>query len=134
MGNFDSLEVLGSGHHERSEFAGKVVESLSKEGFCVAVEADLRPRLAADLEGMLKLGAHEVLLYAKGMIAKVVPGPEVSERTDLEQRHDSNVEIVVRLIPSGGLTRVIEGSIRTMEVRERILTALSADGISLEKD
>lgn len=134
MSNFDLLEVLGSGHHERSEFAGRVVEALAKEGFCVAVEADLRPRLASDLEGMLKLGAQEVLLYAKGMVAKVMPGSEALDRADLEHMHEVNVEVVVRLIPSGGLTRVVEGRMRSGEVRDRILSALSKDSISLEKD
>ncbi|NNN18615.1 MAG: hypothetical protein HKL84_02045 [Acidimicrobiaceae bacterium] len=101
------VEIKGPGHHERSEYAGSVVKIISGLGKVVAVEADLRPRLAGDLAEMLELGAREVLLYAKGMMAKVVLGPEVASRLDLEALHDSEIEVIVRLVPGDGTVRAV---------------------------
>lgn len=101
------IEVQGPGHHERSEFASKVVKSMRGIGKSVAVEADLRPRLAADISEMLDLGAQEVLLYAKGMLARVTSAPQMVSRNGLESLHDVNIEVIVRLVPSDGAVRAV---------------------------
>jgi hypothetical protein len=126
------IEVRGPGHHERSEFAGRVVNLISSLGFKVAVEADLRPRLAADLTEMLEQGAKEVLLYASGMMAKVVPGPELASRADLEPLHDDDVDFIVRLVPSDGSIRVRIVSVASPELEVTIIGAFEQASITLE--
>lgn len=101
------IEIRGPGHHERSEFAGRVVKSITGTGKSVAVEADLRPRLAADISAMLEVGAQEVLLYAKGMVAKVTSAPEMTTRSDLEHLHDKSIDVIIRLVPSDGRVRAV---------------------------
>lgn len=71
------------------------------------MEADLRPRLAADLAEMLEFGAEEVLLHAKGMLAKVVLGPKVSTRSDLGPLHGPGIEVIVRLVPGDSPVRAV---------------------------
>lgn len=132
MASVSVIEVRGPGHHERSEFAGRVVNVLSSLGVKVAVEADLRPRLAADLTEMLEQGAKEVLLYAKGMMAKVVPGPELASRADLEPLHDSDIDFVVRLVPSDGAVRARIVSVASPELEAAVIGAFKQASIILD--
>lgn len=132
MASISVIEIRGPGHHERSEFAGRVVNVLADLGVKVAVEADLRPRLAADLSEMLEMGAKEVLLYAKGMMAKVVPGPELASRVDLEPLHDSDVDFIVRLVPSDGFIRARIVFMAKRDLEATIIGALEQASITLE--
>lgn len=132
MASVSVIEVRGPGHHERSEFAGRVVNIVASLGLKVAVEADLRPRLANDLTEMLEKGAKEVLLYAKGMMAKVVPGPELASRADLEPLHDGDVDFIIRLVPSDGSIRVRIVSVTNPELEAAVIGALEQDSITLE--
>lgn len=126
------VEVKGPGHHERSEFAGSVVKVLSESGRVVAVEADLRPRLAKDLSEMLQVGAREVLLYAEGMLAKVVLGPQVAVRSDLEPLHDQDIEVIVRLVPGDEPVRAVIDSSQDKALAQAVLEMLSDKGITAE--
>ena len=126
------VEIKGPGHHERSGFARSVVNAIANLGKVVAVEADLRPRLAADLTEMLGVGATEVLLYAKGMMAKVVLGPEMATRSDLERLHDPDVEVIVRLVPSDGVARASIGKNQDKALEALISQALKDDQINME--
>lgn len=127
------VEVKGPGHHERSEFAGAVVKAISDAGKIVAVEADLRPRLANDLAEMLNVGAKEVLLYAKGMMAKVVLGPDVATRSDLETLHDSGIEVIVRLVPGDEPVRAVVGSSQDAMLAAALSDALTKNALTVEK-
>ncbi len=126
------VEIKGPGHHERSEFARSVVNAIANLGKVVAVEADLRPRLAADLTEMLGVGAKEVLLYAKGMMAKVVLGPEMATRSDLERLHDPDVEVIVRLVPSDGVARASIGENQDKVLELVISQALKEAQVNME--
>lgn len=132
MSRYFFVDIRGPGHHERSELAGRVVEAIADCGKIVAVEADLRPRLAADLSEMLAVGAKEVLLFGKGMLATVVVGPEIASRGDLESLHDSTVEVVVRLVPSDGFVRAVIDPGQNSDLFEEISEALKRKNIDLQ--
>lgn len=61
------LEIRGPGHHERSELAALVTRVLTSHGRQLWVRMDVRPRLAADIVGVLDQGASRVLLSGDGL-------------------------------------------------------------------
>ena len=61
------LEIRGPGHHERSELAALVTRVLASSGRQLWVGMDIRPRLAADIAGVLDQGASRVLLSGEGL-------------------------------------------------------------------
>lgn len=126
------LEIRGPGHHERAGFARQIVEAVAGKGMKVAVEADLRPRLASDLAEMLGGGAVEVLLYASNMIAKVVAGPEMANRNDLAPLHEPNLDVIVRLVPSDGRVRVVFADNPDADAAESVDVLLRGRGITPE--
>lgn len=71
--SFDELEVVGSGHHQRSELASEAVRILTMAGIRTIVEMDVRPRLAQDIEMLLDGGAESVVLCGVGFRAKAIP-------------------------------------------------------------
>ncbi len=109
--------VSGPGHHERATAAGAVVAALGPLAASVAVSADLRPRLAADVAGVLDAGADRVLLVGSTIsaLARVDQGSD-AER---ESRHLVGVEVIVRLSPGPGPMRA--------SVEDGLDTALGAD-------
>ena len=60
--------ICGPGHHDRAERARPVVAAIAALGLEVAVQTDLRPRLADDIRSLLHAGASFVRLEAEGMV------------------------------------------------------------------
>lgn len=95
--------VSDPGHHERTETAALMVAILRPMATEVAVSADLRPRLAAGVAGLLEAGANGVLLVGSAMIALA----RADQGTDAERkrRHLASAEVIVRLSPGTGSPR-----------------------------
>jgi hypothetical protein len=64
--------ICGPGHHDRAERARPVVAAIAAIGIEVAVQTDLRPRLADDIRSLLDAGASFVRLEAEGMVGDLV--------------------------------------------------------------
>ena len=64
--------ICGPGHHDRAERARPVVAAIAALGLEVAVQTDLRPRLADDIRSLLDAGASFVRLEAEGMVGDLV--------------------------------------------------------------
>ena len=118
------IKVVGTGHHERAEFASALIPRLAAAGFSVVVRADLRPRLAADLSSMLEAGAELVRLEGSGVAAVVVAEGE-SGRLDAAEDSIGPGALEVVLAPGSGDTRA-EIEEADEGVRERLSAVLAA--------
>lgn len=86
--------ISGPGHHERAQYGSKITQALSRAGFEVTIEADLRPRLASDLALMIEAGAIVAVLHGSGIRAVVTH--ESSE--DLRPKSTESKQVVVELV------------------------------------
>ena len=118
------VKVVGSGHHERAAYACGVIARLRALGFDVEVHTDLRPRLAADMAGLLQAGARAVTLDGEGIHALVVG---VADREALSFAAERSGAAVVEVVlePGGAETRAELVAADGEEVSERIRGALT---------
>ncbi len=98
-----TVVISGPGHHDRAEAAADLIGHLRALGR-VGVHAELRPRLAADVEALLEAGAGAVRL-AGSSVEGVFRDRAVSAdggRADEPDRRDElvDVEILVELVAS----------------------------------
>ncbi len=118
------IKVVGTGHHERAEFAAALIPRLASAGFRVVVRADLRPRLAADLSSMLQAGAELVRLEGSGIAALVVAEAE-SGRLDAAEESMGPEALEVVLAAGSGVARA-EIEFADESARERLSAVLAA--------
>lgn len=101
--------ICGPGHHDRAERARPVVAAIAAIGIEVAVQTDLRPRLADDIRSLLDAGASFVRLEAEGMVGDLV-----------SKAHESvgDLRSVAQQIPPGVVVVVLRpGPLVEPEVR-----------------
>ncbi len=86
--------ICGPGHHDRAERARPVVAAIAAIGIEVAVQTDLRPRLADDIRSLLDAGAAFVRLEAEGMVGDLVSVAHESGGEVVSAAHESVGELV----------------------------------------
>ena len=100
-----TVELRGSGHHDRTERAIPVIEALTAAGLRCFVRTDLRPRLADDMRALIDAGAARVRLSAEGLTGDLAaddggPEPEGADECD----------VVVVLVPAATAEIVVVGT------------------------
>lgn len=97
----------------------------------IAVEEDLRSRLAAHLSKILEFGARKSFLCAKGMIAREIRN---HFRSDLCDFHEDGVEVTMRFVPQDGDVGVVisgYGAVESAEIARAAMTGLSEEGVEV---
>ena len=115
------IDVRGPGHHDRAELAASLIPGLCPLG-SVVVESTLRPRLAADVEALLRAGATGVVLDGPASRGSFRAGHDAAEPTE--------PDIVVRLIADSGPCRVeiVAGDTEVRAAVEAVIAAAAPDG------
>ncbi|WP_298334774.1 hypothetical protein [Ferrimicrobium sp.] len=118
------LEIRGPGHHERSQLAALVARVLSAQGREVWVRMDLRPRLAADIAGVLDEGASRVLLVGEGMYG-------IASREDFVNEVPREA-VLIELRATGDLLGLYDplGELSTVEMDALRRQGVLVDGVS----
>ncbi len=114
-----TVVVSGPGHHDRAEAAADLIGRLAELGR-VGVVAELRPRLAADVEALLDAGAEAVRLSGERIAGEFGSG---------SGRELGDVDIVVELVAAAQpITAAVEPdslteSSRLAEAVERVVAS-----------
>jgi hypothetical protein len=115
------LEIRGPGHHERSELAATVARVLSSFDRQLWVKMDIRPRLAADIVGVLSEGVSQVLLAGEGLYG-------VASSHELVNEVPSDVTVIeLRALP---YPLGLYGA--TQELSSEEIAALQREGVLID--
>ena len=79
------VEVRSNAYHLLSEATAYIVSRISSEGFAVAVDFRLRPRIGKDIDSILAAGASEIFLSTQSVTFVSIDASAIDDRRGFQR-------------------------------------------------